>query len=196
VRAPVTGHPPANDGTHSLEAPVRHPLEAQGSERRVVRTRSDQGCVARRLPEAPKGFEPGRWGQPAGRSLAGSAACIVGRGVRLGARAGEGVDARARYAPHRARPGLKPAGGSWRRLACDAGASSWQVRRPPTLRLRCPPQREGCWGEPHPKSEPHSERWIDPGDDQDTPPTAEHRRTGDFDCDQLGQRVTPSRTAR
>jgi len=50
-------------------------------------------------------------------------------------------------------------------------ARSCGVGRPPTrspsLRLRCPPQREGCWGGPHPKSEPLSERWIDPGDDQD-----------------------------
>jgi phosphoglycerate dehydrogenase-like enzyme len=28
-------------------------------------------ALARRLPEARKGFEPGRWGEPAGRSLAG-----------------------------------------------------------------------------------------------------------------------------
>ena len=38
-------------------------------------------ALARRLPEASKGFEPGRWGQPAGRSLAGTAACIVGAGA-------------------------------------------------------------------------------------------------------------------
>jgi hypothetical protein len=38
-------------------------------------------ALARRLPEAPKGFEPGRWGEPAGRSLAGTAACIVGAGA-------------------------------------------------------------------------------------------------------------------
>jgi pimeloyl-ACP methyl ester carboxylesterase len=38
-------------------------------------------AVARRLPEASKGFEPGRWGEPAGRSLAGTAACIVGAGA-------------------------------------------------------------------------------------------------------------------
>jgi hypothetical protein len=64
---------------------------------------------------------------------------------------------------------------------------------PPTLRLHCPPQREGCWGGPHPKSEPVSERWIDPGDDQ-----TRHGRPsiGDSDRDQLGQRLTPSRTAR
>jgi phosphoglycerate dehydrogenase-like enzyme len=37
-------------------------------------------ALARRLPEASKGFEPGRWGQPVGRSLAGTAACIVGAG--------------------------------------------------------------------------------------------------------------------
>jgi phosphoglycerate dehydrogenase-like enzyme len=34
-------------------------------------------ALARRLPEAQKGFEPGRWGEPAGRSLAGTAACVV-----------------------------------------------------------------------------------------------------------------------
>ena len=35
-------------------------------------------ALARRLPEAARGFGPGRWGEPAGRSLAGTAACIVG----------------------------------------------------------------------------------------------------------------------
>jgi len=38
-------------------------------------------ALARRLPEASKGFEPGRWGEPAGRSLAGTAACILGAGA-------------------------------------------------------------------------------------------------------------------
>ena len=38
-------------------------------------------ALARRLPEAPNGFEAGRWGEPAGRSLAGTAACIVGAGT-------------------------------------------------------------------------------------------------------------------
>jgi phosphoglycerate dehydrogenase-like enzyme len=38
-------------------------------------------ALARRLPEASKGFEPGRWGEPAGRSLAGTAACIIGAGA-------------------------------------------------------------------------------------------------------------------
>ncbi len=38
-------------------------------------------ALARRLPEASKGFGPGRWGEPAGRSLAGTAACIVGAGA-------------------------------------------------------------------------------------------------------------------
>jgi phosphoglycerate dehydrogenase-like enzyme len=38
-------------------------------------------ALARRFPEASKGFEPGRWGEPAGRSLAGTAACIVGAGA-------------------------------------------------------------------------------------------------------------------
>jgi phosphoglycerate dehydrogenase-like enzyme len=38
-------------------------------------------ALARRLREASKGFEPGRWGEPAGRSLAGTAACIVGAGA-------------------------------------------------------------------------------------------------------------------
>jgi phosphoglycerate dehydrogenase-like enzyme len=38
-------------------------------------------ALARRLPEASKGFEPGRWGEPAGRSLTGTAACIVGAGA-------------------------------------------------------------------------------------------------------------------
>ena len=39
-------------------------------------------ALARRLPEAAKGFVPGRWGEPAGRSLAGTAACIVGAALR------------------------------------------------------------------------------------------------------------------
>jgi phosphoglycerate dehydrogenase-like enzyme len=38
-------------------------------------------ALARRLPEAPRGFEPDHWGEPAGRSLAGTAACIVGAGA-------------------------------------------------------------------------------------------------------------------
>ena len=38
-------------------------------------------ALARRLPEASKGFEPGHWGEPAGRALAGTSACIVGAGA-------------------------------------------------------------------------------------------------------------------
>jgi phosphoglycerate dehydrogenase-like enzyme len=38
-------------------------------------------ALARRLPEAANGFEPGRWGEPAGRSLAGTKACIIGAGA-------------------------------------------------------------------------------------------------------------------
>jgi phosphoglycerate dehydrogenase-like enzyme len=38
-------------------------------------------ALARRLPEASRGFEAGRWGQPAGRSLAGTMACIIGAGA-------------------------------------------------------------------------------------------------------------------
>jgi len=38
-------------------------------------------ALARRLPEASNGFEPGRWGQPAGRSLSGTAACILDAGA-------------------------------------------------------------------------------------------------------------------
>lgn len=38
-------------------------------------------ALARRLPEASKGFESGHWGEPAGRSLSGTAACIVGAGA-------------------------------------------------------------------------------------------------------------------
>jgi phosphoglycerate dehydrogenase-like enzyme len=38
-------------------------------------------ALARRLPEASKGFEPGHWGEPAGRSLAGTSACIIGAGA-------------------------------------------------------------------------------------------------------------------
>lgn len=37
--------------------------------------------LARRLPEAASGFEPGHWGWPAGRSLSGTTACIVGLGA-------------------------------------------------------------------------------------------------------------------
>ena len=64
-------------------------------------------ALARRLPEASKGFEPGRWGEPAGRSLAGTSACIVGAGAigiriarrRLG-------DAIAAYLDHQPPAGL------------------------------------------------------------------------------------------
>ena len=38
-------------------------------------------ALARRLPEAAKGFESGHWGEPAGRSLSGTAACIIGAGA-------------------------------------------------------------------------------------------------------------------
>jgi phosphoglycerate dehydrogenase-like enzyme len=38
-------------------------------------------ALARRLPEAPTGFEPGRWGQPAGRSISGTSTCIIGAGA-------------------------------------------------------------------------------------------------------------------
>jgi phosphoglycerate dehydrogenase-like enzyme len=38
-------------------------------------------ALARRLPEASNGFDPGHWGEPAGRSLTGTAACIVGAGA-------------------------------------------------------------------------------------------------------------------
>ena len=38
-------------------------------------------ALARRFPEAPRGFEAGRWGQPAGRSLAGTTACVIGAGT-------------------------------------------------------------------------------------------------------------------
>jgi phosphoglycerate dehydrogenase-like enzyme len=38
-------------------------------------------ALARRLPEAGTGFEPGHWGWPAGRSLSGTTACIVGLGA-------------------------------------------------------------------------------------------------------------------
>jgi D-isomer specific 2-hydroxyacid dehydrogenase, NAD binding domain len=39
------------------------------------------GGLARRLSEAPLGFRPGRWGEPAGRSLAGTTACVIGTGA-------------------------------------------------------------------------------------------------------------------
>jgi hypothetical protein len=62
---------------------------------------------ARRLPEASKGFEPGRWGRPAGRSLAGTAASIVGAGAigtqiarRLAAFLGQPRRVLLRFAPH------------------------------------------------------------------------------------------------
>jgi phosphoglycerate dehydrogenase-like enzyme len=38
-------------------------------------------ALYRRLPEASYGFNPGRWGEPATRSLAGSTACVVGMGA-------------------------------------------------------------------------------------------------------------------
>ncbi len=38
-------------------------------------------ALARRLPEARIGFEPGRWGEPAGRSIAGGTVCIIGAGA-------------------------------------------------------------------------------------------------------------------
>jgi phosphoglycerate dehydrogenase-like enzyme len=38
-------------------------------------------ALARRLPEAAKGFESGHWGEPASRSLSGTAACIIGAGA-------------------------------------------------------------------------------------------------------------------
>jgi phosphoglycerate dehydrogenase-like enzyme len=38
-------------------------------------------ALARRLPEASNGFEPGRWGEPSGRSLADTSACVVGAGA-------------------------------------------------------------------------------------------------------------------
>jgi len=38
-------------------------------------------ALMHRLPEAPRGFESGHWGEPAGRSLAGSTVCVVGLGA-------------------------------------------------------------------------------------------------------------------
>jgi phosphoglycerate dehydrogenase-like enzyme len=38
-------------------------------------------ALARRIPEARDGFQDGRWGEPAGRSLAGSSAVVVGLGA-------------------------------------------------------------------------------------------------------------------
>src|SRR5271170_4932622 len=38
-------------------------------------------ALARRLPEAAKGFESGHWGEPASRSLSGTTACIIGAGA-------------------------------------------------------------------------------------------------------------------
>src|SRR6476659_2175909 len=38
-------------------------------------------ALLRRLPEAPCGFDPGRWGDPPGEALAGSTVCIVGLGA-------------------------------------------------------------------------------------------------------------------
>jgi phosphoglycerate dehydrogenase-like enzyme len=38
-------------------------------------------ALYRRLAEAPHGFQSGRWGEPAPRSVAGSSACIVGLGA-------------------------------------------------------------------------------------------------------------------
>lgn len=38
-------------------------------------------ALVHRLPEAPRGFEPGRWGEPAGGSLAGSRVVVLGLGA-------------------------------------------------------------------------------------------------------------------
>ena len=38
-------------------------------------------ALARRLPEAANGFESGHWGEPEGRSLSGTAACVIGAGA-------------------------------------------------------------------------------------------------------------------
>jgi phosphoglycerate dehydrogenase-like enzyme len=38
-------------------------------------------ALLRRLPESRSGFDPGRWGDPPGEALAGSAVCIVGLGA-------------------------------------------------------------------------------------------------------------------
>jgi phosphoglycerate dehydrogenase-like enzyme len=38
-------------------------------------------ALARRIPEARQGFQPGHWGEPGGRSLAGTTAVVVGLGA-------------------------------------------------------------------------------------------------------------------
>jgi phosphoglycerate dehydrogenase-like enzyme len=38
-------------------------------------------ALARRIPEARDGFRPGHWGEPAGRSLAGTTAVVIGLGA-------------------------------------------------------------------------------------------------------------------
>jgi phosphoglycerate dehydrogenase-like enzyme len=38
-------------------------------------------ALARRIPRARDGFQPGRWGEPAARSLAGSTAAVIGMGA-------------------------------------------------------------------------------------------------------------------
>jgi phosphoglycerate dehydrogenase-like enzyme len=38
-------------------------------------------ALLRRLPESPRGFVPGHWGDPPGEALAGSTVCIIGLGA-------------------------------------------------------------------------------------------------------------------
>jgi phosphoglycerate dehydrogenase-like enzyme len=115
-------------------------------------------ALARRLPEAPKGFEPGRWGEPAGRSLAGTAACIVGAGavgtqiaLRLAA-FGVTVTGVRRHPSDRPVPPFAAVYAADRLLGCVADVDSviisagYQAGRPPLVDdtvLRA--MRPGAW---------------------------------------------------
>jgi phosphoglycerate dehydrogenase-like enzyme len=115
-------------------------------------------ALARRLPEAATGFEPGRWGEPAGRSLAGTAACIIGAGA-IGtqiARRLAAFDVTVTGVRHHAAAGPVPPFAALyaadRLLDCVAGAdsviisASYQAGQPPLVDdtvLRA--MRPGAW---------------------------------------------------
>ena len=115
-------------------------------------------ALARRLPEASKGFEPGRWGEPAGRSLAGTAACIIGAGAigteiaRRLAAFDVTVTGIRRHPPDGPVPPFAAVYGEGRLLDCVADvdsvviAASYQTGQPPLVDdtvLRA--MRPGAW---------------------------------------------------
>ena len=115
-------------------------------------------ALARRLPEASKGFEPGRWGEPAGRSLAGTSACIVGAGaigIRIARRLAAfdvTVTGVRRHPPDSPVPPFAAVYGADRLLDCVAAVNSviisagYQAGQPPLVDdtvLRA--MRPGAW---------------------------------------------------